>query len=252
VVSADPRARLVEDFTAELARAVDPDAVTGVPGEAGLRVALLVDRVVRMHLPGTAGRCPDCRPAPDRPCGTWAVIAEVLAGWEPAQVIAEYRRLAIRYPATVPALSSQDNRLYLTVYLADADRVLPDRVPALLAEPVRLAREQVVYAGVQPGEAAWPVLLVLSSAARSVAVGRRRHAVPRSARRTLTGPAERPAVTVSADQVIDAAEGDDGWLVLLMLPRDVSQFRLIEAAEGAPPRERTFKVHPPSRGRPVG
>jgi hypothetical protein len=253
----DPRARLVEDFTAELARAVSPHAVGGVLGEAGRRAALLVDRVVRMHLPGAAGACPDCRLPPDRPCGTWAVIADVLAGWAPEQVDAEYNRLAIRYPATVPALgdavNAANDRVHVMVQMR-GDRVGSGRGAVARAdEPLRLAREQVVYAGVEPGQDAWPVVVIMSAAARSVAVGGRRFAVREPARRRLTGPAERSSVTVSVDQVYDITEdGDRGWVSLLMLPRDVTEFRVIEAASGAHPRERKFQVHPPSRGRPVG
>jgi hypothetical protein len=266
VMADDPRARLVEAFTADFARAVGAHGVGGVLGDPGRRAALLVDRVMRMHLPGTAGACPDCRATPGRSCATWAVVADVLAGWEPEQVEAEYRRLSVRYPPTVPvvsdAVSAANDRVHVMVRLAPDDpapgplgvlgaRLTPDdRV-------LRLAREQVVYAGVQPTENPWPVLLILPPTARSLAVSGQRYTVREPARRRLSVPAERSSVTVAAEQVYDIADttedgGARGWVCLLMLPRDVTEFRVGEVPESGAPRERSFEVHRPSRGRPVG
>jgi hypothetical protein len=92
----DPRADAVLDFTTAL-----PGALAG-GGEQGRRVAVVLDRLVRMHLPGVAGRCPDCQVSADgRPCGTWMVLAELLVGWEPRRVDAEFWRLAGRHQTGV-------------------------------------------------------------------------------------------------------------------------------------------------------
>jgi hypothetical protein len=98
----------VEEFTAALASSVAagtdnwcPDQ----PGSPGQRLALLVDRLARMHLPGTVGRCPDCRLNPDgRPCMTWTVLSETLTSVDDAGLGRAFGRLRSRYArADVPA-----------------------------------------------------------------------------------------------------------------------------------------------------
>ena len=99
-VPADPRVTAVEEFLAAVARSVgrdDPASVGWLAGEPGRRLALLLDRLTRMHLPDVAGLCPDCRPHPDgRACTTWAVLAETLAGSEPTRVDRDFRLLLRR------------------------------------------------------------------------------------------------------------------------------------------------------------
>jgi hypothetical protein len=272
----------VEAFTAELARAVDEHAVGGVLGETGRRVAVLVDQVMRMHLPGSAGACPECRlPAGRAACGTWRVIADVLAGWEPEQVRAEYARLRARYPATIAAVDAANDRVHVMVraVLGPDDDPPPGSAGeqwvsrtrgglasglALIDEPLRLAREQVIYpTGVEPGRLPWPVLVIMPSAARGVVIGGQRYAVREPARRNLSVPAERSPLTLTLAQIHDvsgdmAGEDDPGWALLLMLPRDVTEFGVITAHAGSTPPggpgeiERTFPVQRPPRGSPVG
>jgi hypothetical protein len=93
----------VEEFTAALARSMRDGIDDCFSGHPGRRVVLLVDRLARMHLPGTVGRCPDCRLSPDgRPCMTWRVLAETLTGLAEHRVDTEFERLLCRY-ADAPA-----------------------------------------------------------------------------------------------------------------------------------------------------
>lgn len=104
-VLADPRVPAVEAFAAWLTRTTAPALpVTGDPadvaavqwatGEAGRRLAVLVQLLVGMHLPDVAGCCPDCRDG-DGGCATWAVLADVLVGSESAVIDREYGRLLV-------------------------------------------------------------------------------------------------------------------------------------------------------------
>lgn len=98
---ADPRVPAVETFVSSLVRSVgreDPAALAWLAGDDGRRLAVMVDQLYRMHLPGVAGRCPDCRvPADGRACRTWGVLAGAVAGWEAAEVQREYAQLARRH-----------------------------------------------------------------------------------------------------------------------------------------------------------
>jgi hypothetical protein len=91
----------VEEFTAALARGVAAGTDSWCldqPGNPGQRLVLLVDRLARMHLPGTVGRCPDCRLTPDgRPCMTWTVLSETLTSVDDAGLGRAFGRLLSRY-----------------------------------------------------------------------------------------------------------------------------------------------------------
>jgi hypothetical protein len=95
-MNSDSQLPAVDEFLAELVRSLaGEDAVSGEPGR---RLALMLDRLCRMHRPGAAGRCPDCRVSADGwACGSWAVMAETLAGCEPARVDREFGVLLARF-----------------------------------------------------------------------------------------------------------------------------------------------------------
>jgi hypothetical protein len=96
----DPAAPLVEEFVAALVRAVAPDGPGAPLGQTGRRVALLIDHLVRMHLPGAAGACPDCRANRyGRPCATWQLFSAVLIDWTTDRVETQYGWLWARFPA---------------------------------------------------------------------------------------------------------------------------------------------------------
>jgi hypothetical protein len=106
----DPRLAVVEELAGRVAMSVgraDPASLGWLAGEPGQRVALVLDRLCRMHMPEAAGRCPDCQPHPSgRACRTWDALAEALAGWESATVAREFRLLLRRYgeqPTRPPA-----------------------------------------------------------------------------------------------------------------------------------------------------
>jgi hypothetical protein len=95
----DPAASLVEEFVAELVRAVGPEGTGAGLGQTGRRVALLIDHLVRMHLPGAAGACPDCRANHNgKPCITWQATASILTAWTVERVETQYGWLHARYP----------------------------------------------------------------------------------------------------------------------------------------------------------
>jgi hypothetical protein len=95
----DPRLDLVEELVARLAVSVgrgDPALVAWLAGEPGRRVALALDGLYRMHLPGAP--CPDCRSNPSgRSCLTWSGLAATLAGWESAEVARKFGLLLRRH-----------------------------------------------------------------------------------------------------------------------------------------------------------
>jgi hypothetical protein len=87
----------VDEFLAALVYSV-ARAESSVSGEPGRRLALMLDRLCRMHRPSVAGRCPDCRVSADGwVCGSWAVLAETLAGCEPDRVDREFEALLARF-----------------------------------------------------------------------------------------------------------------------------------------------------------
>lgn len=100
--------------------AAEPGGVGGsgwLAGAAGRRVAVLLRRLVTIHLPGVAGSCQDCRwqnPS-GRGCPTWVEITETLVGLEPAAVERAYSRLLVGYgtlrpPAHTPAGPAEPER----------------------------------------------------------------------------------------------------------------------------------------------
>jgi hypothetical protein len=93
----DPATPLVEEFVAELVRAVAPDGPGAGLGQSGRRVALLIDHLIRMHLPGAAGACPDCRANRDgKPCITWQATASILTSWTTDRVETQFGWLRAR------------------------------------------------------------------------------------------------------------------------------------------------------------
>ncbi len=235
---ADPRTALVDAFLLGFRRSLAEDG--RVEGVSGLRVTLLVDQLVRMHRPGVAGRCRDCRlSAGGGPCQTWATLADLLVGWEAARVEQEYRRLSAQYPASTPvpgsAGSARRLRLAVMVFLG-SDRL-----------PVRLGRDQVVLA-VPPGEPpGTAVLLMVASGVVGVGVDGRRFAVHGPDRATLADPADAWPLALADEQVIHTTTDPDGWPLLLVPPSGTAGVALFDTGR----RERWVALDVTARGWPV-